>query len=59
MNLSGGPRTARSYAPAQVESVLISPLPVGLIFFLLQVHLHDAPCPVSVQDKGKVETVLN
>jgi len=28
-------------------------------FFLLQVHLHDAPCAVSVMGKGKVEPVLN
>jgi hypothetical protein len=42
-----------------MERVLTAPLPVGLVFFLLQVHLHDAPCPVSLKGKGKVEPVLN
>lgn len=59
MNLSGGQQTARSCALPQMERVLTAPLPVGLVFFLLQVHLHDAPCPVSLKGKGKVEPVLN
>jgi hypothetical protein len=59
MNLFGALQTARSCAPTPVERVLTFPVPVGLIFFLLQVHLHDAPCPVSVMVKRKVEPVLN
>lgn len=54
MSLSGDPQMARSYAPAHVESLLISPLPVGLIFFTA----NTAPA-LSVQKiKAKLKLCL-
>jgi hypothetical protein len=62
MNLFGAPQMARSYSPAWMEGLDL-PCASWSDICLLQVqnrhHLQDAPCPVSVKGKGKVEPVLN
>lgn len=59
MNLFGAPQTARFCAPAQMEKSLDLSCACQSCIFLLQVHLQDAPCPVSIKGKGKLEPVLN